>query len=217
MERMAYLLFLAALALGGPAPAQADQPPRLRNPAGMIGRDDYPKDSLKREEFGVVSVALEVSPQGRVTACAVTESSGFVALDTATCALLQSRARFEAAKDAAGQPVAGRFALSTSWGMGEHMASSNMRLTLQAAKLPDDYRQSVRAQVAFDETGHIHACDILQSSGSAAVDRDACAFMTRKLTVPPPKSLAPGVRPEAIRYVLAQVMTRAEAEKVAAQ
>lgn len=217
MERTAHLLLLAVLALGGPAPAKANQPPRLRNPVGMIGRDDYPRESLKREEFGVVSVALEVSPQGRATACDVTESSGFAGLDTATCALLQNRARFEPAKDAAGQPVAGRFALSTSWGMGEHMVSSNIRLTLQAAKLPEDYRQSVRAQVAFDETGRIHACDIMQSSGSAAVDRDACAFMTRKLTVPPPRSLTPGVRPEAIRYVLAQVMTRAEAEKVAAQ
>lgn len=95
-----------------PAPPAPPAPkPSVASPATPKGRgngiseDDYPDASRRAEEQGVVRVTYTVGTNGSVTACAVTKSSGFPRLDDATCKIIQRRWRFNAAKDASGQPI----------------------------------------------------------------------------------------------------------------
>jgi TonB family protein len=96
---------------GPPAPPTGgrarSQPARA--PASLVtyfSSDDYPAAALRAREEGPVGFRLEIDRTGRVSACAITSSSGSAALDSTTCALLVRRARFIPARDAKGRAVA---------------------------------------------------------------------------------------------------------------
>jgi len=67
---------------------------------------DYPDEAIRQHVEGAVGVELSVSPEGRVTQCQVTRSSGSALLDSRSCEIIRARARFIPARDAAGQAVA---------------------------------------------------------------------------------------------------------------
>ena len=85
----------------GPAVSRA----RADLPA-LFSTDDYPEAALRHEEQGIVHYTLSIDPRGKVSNCVITRSSGSVALDDATCRVLQRRARFDPARDIDGKPVA---------------------------------------------------------------------------------------------------------------
>jgi protein TonB len=87
------------------APATAPAPPPPGTLASYFSTADYPKPALKRHEQGTVWFRLEISPQGRVSRCMITRSSGSSALDLATCRLATKRLRYRPATDPAGRPV----------------------------------------------------------------------------------------------------------------
>lgn len=79
------------------------QPAKARaNLASYITDDDYPQDAIRNEQQGTTGFRLDVGPDGRVTNCTVTSSSGSSSLDNTTCRLLRSRARFTPATDSSG-------------------------------------------------------------------------------------------------------------------
>ncbi|MBC2778437.1 energy transducer TonB [Parasphingopyxis marina] len=105
-----------------PPPAPPPPPPSQARPAqarGNAGRwvttADYPSRSLRNEEQGTTGFRLTIGPDGRVTNCQITSSSGFSGLDEATCRNLQRRARFQPALDAAGNPTTGSYSNSVRW------------------------------------------------------------------------------------------------------
>ncbi|MBU1606453.1 MAG: energy transducer TonB, partial [Alphaproteobacteria bacterium] len=67
------------------------------------------------ELTGTARFRLEIAADGRVTGCAITGSTGHAALDTATCRLLEQRARFEPARNSNGDAVAGSFVNAVRW------------------------------------------------------------------------------------------------------
>jgi protein TonB len=77
----------------------------LRN---LFSADDYPAAAQQKGEEGTVQAALAVDAGGRVTTCTILRSSGSASLDSATCGLLQRRARFIPARDASGTAVPDR-------------------------------------------------------------------------------------------------------------
>ena len=82
------------------------RPPQPRRPAQEYVRaEDYPASALARREEGRVAFTLDVGPDGRVHGCTITRSSGSSALDSATCRLMRSRARFTPAIDRTGSPA----------------------------------------------------------------------------------------------------------------
>ncbi len=89
--------------------------PVAKNLASVVGADDYPAAALRSEASGRTSVALTISAHGLVSDCSVTASSGNVDLDTATCRLMQRRARFTPATDAAGKATGARYETSVNW------------------------------------------------------------------------------------------------------
>ena len=95
-----------------PAPA-APPPPRFTpkgaspkgNPGNWATTNDYPSRALREEREGTTGFRVSVGPDGRVTDCTVTSSSGHADLDQATCDNVRRRARFTPATDGEGQPT----------------------------------------------------------------------------------------------------------------
>ena len=89
------------------------------NPGSWIRSDDYPARALRAGEEGTVRFNLTIGLNGAVTACQIVGSSGFPALDEATCRLVSRRARFNPAVDSTGAPVEGRYANTVRWRLPE--------------------------------------------------------------------------------------------------
>ncbi len=88
-----------------PLPVIAE-PPRARTPLqDLLSVNDYPMSALARREDGRVEFRLDVGANGRVTGCTITRSSGSSALDSTTCRILRSRARYIPARDSNGMPA----------------------------------------------------------------------------------------------------------------
>ena len=96
-----------------PAPPPPPPPPVKQQQAqsavgdlqGLFRGGDYPQSAIERDEQGSVSVRLTIGTNGRVSNCDVTSSSGSRSLDSATCRVLRSRARFTPARDSNGNPT----------------------------------------------------------------------------------------------------------------
>jgi protein TonB len=99
-----------------PPPEVKLQPARAKANLGSYVSDaDYPSDAIRREEQGTTRFRLAVGPDGRVTGCTVTGSSGSAALDIATCRVMRSRARFAPARDTSGNAVADAVSSAIVW------------------------------------------------------------------------------------------------------
>lgn len=102
-----------------PAPVaprvQPKQPTPKGNPANWATTNDYPTRALREEREGTTSFRVTVGPDGRVTDCSVTSSSGSPDLDDATCANVKRRARFNPATDGEGQPTTGSYSNRVRW------------------------------------------------------------------------------------------------------
>jgi protein TonB len=89
-----------------PPPAPKMEAARAKaNLASYVSDSDYPASAIRAEEQGLTVFKLDVGANGRVTNCTVTSSSGSSALDSATCRIMRSRARFTPAKDTSGNAV----------------------------------------------------------------------------------------------------------------
>ena len=103
---------------GLPTAAGAAQPARpLANLGSYLSPDDYPAAAMRNNEQGRVAFSLDVGADGRVTACRVRQSSGSAALDSATCRIMRSRARFAPARDAQGVPTTGSADAAVTWAL----------------------------------------------------------------------------------------------------
>jgi protein TonB len=117
------------LSIASPAPAQTFGWPRdpgsgkpvvvqpvVRAPLeSLIFPNDYPSAAIRANQEGNVGVRLTVSATGKVSDCAVRQSSGSQLLDSTTCSLLRRRARFVPALDAEGKPTEGHFDHIVTW------------------------------------------------------------------------------------------------------
>jgi protein TonB len=99
-----------------PPPPPASRPQRARaNLNSYFSTDDYPAAALRGNDQGTTGFSLTIGPNGRVTACNVTSSSGSSALDQATCRILRSRARYTPARGPDGNPTSGTDAGRVTW------------------------------------------------------------------------------------------------------
>lgn len=100
-----------------PGPSLAD--PVLARPRGNPGEwvtdADYRSRWIREGMSGTARFRLAIDPSGRVGECTITRSSGHAELDAATCRLIERRARFEPARDAQGNRVAGTYSNAINW------------------------------------------------------------------------------------------------------
>lgn len=104
-----------------PAPkAKKVEPARARaNLASYVSDEDYPNTAARNEEQGTTRFRLGVGPDGRVSECTVTASSGSAALDSATCRLMKQRARFTPARNSDGQATSDSVTSAIRWVLPE--------------------------------------------------------------------------------------------------
>ena len=106
-----------------PPPPAAPPPPRFTpkaaapkgRPGDWVTTNDYPSRALREEREGTTGFRLTVGPDGRVTNCEITSSSGSPDLDAATCDNLRRRARFTPGTDGEGQPTTSSYSSRTRW------------------------------------------------------------------------------------------------------
>ncbi|MCZ8370396.1 MAG: TonB family protein [Porphyrobacter sp.] len=105
-----------------PSPASLYDPIGAKakgNPGKWVTNDDYRSRWLMEGLEGTARFTLAIDARGKVTGCTITRSTGHAALDGATCDLVSKRARFDAARDATGKPVAGSYSSSVIWQIPE--------------------------------------------------------------------------------------------------
>ena len=78
---------------------------------------DYPIQAIRQNQQGRVVMRVEVSAQGRATACVPVATSHTPTIDAAACNAVMTRGRFEPALNAAGQPIAAQFITTVSFFM----------------------------------------------------------------------------------------------------
>ena len=66
---------------------------------------NYPAGPLKRGEQGRVAFRLTIEPDGSLSQCEVTESSGFAGLDTETCEIMVYSARLSPIRNEDGRAI----------------------------------------------------------------------------------------------------------------
>lgn len=105
----AAILAAQSAAAATPAPPPASPAPPVRQtdwpPVSYFTADDYPAGALRAEAEGTTGYRIEIGPDGRVSGCTITASSGSIPLDTTTCRILRTRTRFRPARDSAGNAV----------------------------------------------------------------------------------------------------------------
>jgi protein TonB len=110
-----------------PVPVAAPPPPPPAAPviskaAGAKGdasrwfsSDDYPPSALRAEASGTTGMAFDIGPDGRVSNCRITQSSGNADLDDVSCRLMARRGRFTPAQDQNGSPIASTGTRRVTW------------------------------------------------------------------------------------------------------
>ncbi len=103
----------------GPGPIVSPFDPVGARPKGNTSRwvtnDDYRSRWILEEMASTARFSLAIDARGKVTGCTVTRSTGHAPLDAATCDLVTKRARFDAARDGSGKPVAGSYSGVITW------------------------------------------------------------------------------------------------------
>lgn len=98
-----------------PPPPQRANPEPRGNPGNWANANDYPSRALREEREGTTAFRVTVGPNGRVTDCQITGSSGHSDLDAATCKNIQRRGRFRPSLDAQGNETTGTWASRVRW------------------------------------------------------------------------------------------------------
>lgn len=95
-----------------PPPPPAPSKARGASPKGQGSwaariQENYPTRAAREEREGRVGVRVTIGPDGKVSACSVTSSSGSPDLDAAACDGMTRYARYNPALDDAGNPTTG--------------------------------------------------------------------------------------------------------------
>lgn len=89
-------------------------PPVARN-GNWVTDNDYRSSWVTRRWEGTVGFRLTVGTDGKVKDCTVTQSSGYNALDDATCSLVRKRAKFDPGRNDRGETASGTFSSAVRW------------------------------------------------------------------------------------------------------
>jgi TonB family protein len=122
MALPSFLAFLIAAQLPAlsATPVPAPSPPDAWA-LPLFSADDYPAAAIRAEEQGRADYRITIGADGRVSDCAITGSSGSSALDSATCRIIRSRARFAAPRDSEGHYVPDSRAGTITWRLAPDM------------------------------------------------------------------------------------------------
>src|SRR5579863_6412 len=140
---------LIALSMGACAQAASAKAPvgavPVGSPADWVGSQDYPRAALQFHMAGTTAFRLAVDSTGKPSRCEIRSSSGFDVVDAAPCDNVMGKARFSAARNAAGQPV-------------ESGYTGRVRWVLPAAATTAISERLWSMLLAVDQTGKVASC-----------------------------------------------------------
>jgi len=87
------------------AQPSAEQIEEAKKIQPLFGMNDYPRAAARKNHQGSVISRLTVGANGKVKSCRVIVSSKWPELDSKTCEIFLTRARFAPATDAEGNPI----------------------------------------------------------------------------------------------------------------
>ncbi len=131
---------------------------------------DYPMKAFEKKAEGVARFELLVAPDGKVSDCKISSSSGNRELDDATCYLASKRVKFRPARGADGQAVWGVYRSQALWALPEHFISAPPAADLEVNvnHLPSDTKQPAAVKLAYavDAQGNPNpaSCTIMPTS-----------------------------------------------------
>jgi TonB family protein len=129
------------------APAAVPMATPIGNPGDWFPADAYPPEARAKGMQGRTEFKLELDPQGRILECDISKSSGSPLLDSTTCALLVTNARFKPAIDASGRAVSGEWRSAMVWQLANAAPNILEGFTGQEGKSPAEiYNDSVSAE-----------------------------------------------------------------------
>jgi TonB family protein len=151
--------------------AEPAVPPRPI-PSAQLSSDAYPEAAILLGQEGEVEAQLTVGADGKPSDCTIINSSGFPALDAATCSFFKAKARFTPALDGLGRPTTGKWTGKVRW-------------SIDGNELPVA-PWTIRLMVGLDKKGNPTNCVI--QAGGALKKRDEefidCAVLSGAFTVP---------------------------------
>lgn len=173
------------------------------NPGTWTNTNDYPSVALQKELEGTTGFRVTVSPDGRVMDCAIVLSSGSSELDSATCASVKRRARFEPARDASGKSTTGYYSNRVRWQIPNTLISfprgPELASTAWTRPMPEDYPQKALAEMrqgrakielAISSVGVVTDCKILESSTHSDLDSESCKLASSRAVFSPAVDIA---------------------------
>jgi TonB family protein len=97
----------------------AQSGPRWLNRDALVRRimATYPREALSQGEQGIMRMRLIVAADGSVESCTMLKATNTVRLESPACEVMQ-RAKFEPARDAAGQPFRSFYATGITYQIG---------------------------------------------------------------------------------------------------
>lgn len=117
--------------LNGPSPPRPAETPTSQarpvipanDPRSWLAVQDYPDLAIRDGRGGAVGFSVAVGPDGSITSCRVTASSGSADLDEATCKVIRKKATFHPALDVRGAPIPGTYSSRVQWKFGYEPAN----------------------------------------------------------------------------------------------
>lgn len=155
------LTVLAASALVRALPAGS-------SPSYWVNDLDYPEGARRRREEGTVGLSMLIDPDGNVSRCFVSTSSGFPELDQRTCAVMLVRTKFKPARDENGKPVYDTYTAFLTWRLpgqsrGGRPLARPVRppdMILEVRQLPEgETERIVGIIVRTDDNGRVAYCE----------------------------------------------------------
>lgn len=147
-----------------PEPATRAEP--AENPGLWVTSDDYPVEALRYNIAGILALRLLIDPDGKVSYCQISESTGFDVLDEAACNLMTRRAVFKPARDKSGHAVADSWYSRFVW-----------RIPQSAQKSLKEWRSA--STVTLDRFGSVTSCRVSIDTKDNEDSTDSCDQLTQ--------------------------------------
>ena len=162
------------------ASASSEAPTYLHAPPPTTeAKPEYPKQSLRLDEQGVVVASFWIETSGRTSRCAVVTSSGYPRLDRASCAAISNMIFASYQKE-----TLGPFLKRIRWRF-EEPSDDNPNLVAipnptrgvnrtLPGELPPGGRSNVGLYLTVSADGAVTQCKVRWGSESPDLDRKAC-------------------------------------------
>jgi len=96
----------------------ATQPVPNTSPGAWVRTSDYPKEALRQNKSGAVTIVYRVTPEGRVADCKPVWTSNVASIDEMTCRKFEERGRYAPGRDSSGQPIDSWQTARARWSVG---------------------------------------------------------------------------------------------------